>query len=106
MTRFIAPQVRSAGNPRSGTHGGLRDSIAAERRRIARLEIALREAEARLEAFEAQLAAHTPRGAVADGKLGPADKLALFQSRFRGRADVFPRLWRNDRTGRKGYAPA
>lgn len=33
------------------------------------------------------------------------DKVALFRSLFRGREDVFPRLWIS-RTGRKGYAPA
>jgi superfamily II DNA or RNA helicase len=33
-------------------------------------------------------------------------KVALFRSFFRGREDVFPRLWANPRTGKKGYAPA
>lgn len=35
-----------------------------------------------------------------------AEKVALFRSLFRGRDDVYPRLWENSRTGRKGYAPA
>ena len=35
-----------------------------------------------------------------------AEKLALFKSLFRGRADVFPRRWENPRTGKSGYAPA
>lgn len=34
------------------------------------------------------------------------EKVALFRSLFRGREDVYPRLWENARTGRKGYAPA
>ncbi|MEO6324282.1 MAG: DEAD/DEAH box helicase family protein [Thermoanaerobaculia bacterium] len=36
----------------------------------------------------------------------PGEKVALFRSLFRGRDDVFPRLWTNRRTGKKGYAPA
>jgi hypothetical protein len=34
-----------------------------------------------------------------------ADKIALFQSLFRGREDVFPRRWENSSTGKAGYAP-
>jgi superfamily II DNA or RNA helicase len=33
-------------------------------------------------------------------------KVALFLSLFRGRKDVFPTLWVNSRTGKKGYSPA
>jgi superfamily II DNA or RNA helicase len=33
-------------------------------------------------------------------------KVALFRSLFHGREDIFPRLWANPRTGKKGYAPA
>lgn len=36
----------------------------------------------------------------------PAEKITLFKGLFRGRPDVYPRLWINERTGRKGYAPA
>lgn len=32
--------------------------------------------------------------------------MALFRRLFRGREDVFPKLWENTKTGRKGYAPA
>ena len=35
-----------------------------------------------------------------------AQKVALFRSLFRGRREVFPRLWVNQRRGTKGYAPA
>lgn len=34
-----------------------------------------------------------------------AAKLALFQSLFRGREDVFARRWENPKTGKAGYAP-
>lgn len=33
------------------------------------------------------------------------DKVALFRSLFRGRADVYPRRWENARSGRSGYSP-
>ena len=37
---------------------------------------------------------------------GPVEKIALFQSLFRGRSDVYPRRFVSRRTGRSGYAPA
>jgi hypothetical protein len=40
--------------------------------------------------------AHSPAG----------EKIALFRSLFRGREDVYPRRFENQRTGRAGYAPA
>jgi superfamily II DNA or RNA helicase/very-short-patch-repair endonuclease len=36
----------------------------------------------------------------------PADKIKLFRSLFRGRDDVYPRRFENQRTGKAGYAPA
>jgi hypothetical protein len=36
----------------------------------------------------------------------PADKVRLFRSLFRGRADVFPLRFVSKKTGRGGYAPA
>jgi superfamily II DNA or RNA helicase len=35
----------------------------------------------------------------------PEDKIAIFRSLFRGRDDVFPRRWQNDKSGKSGYAP-
>lgn len=34
------------------------------------------------------------------------EKIALFRSLFRGREDVYPVLWVNERTERRGYSPA
>jgi len=34
------------------------------------------------------------------------EKIALFMEYFRGRSDVYARLWVNNRTGKKGYSPA
>ncbi len=36
----------------------------------------------------------------------PAEKIALFRSRFRGREDVYPRRFESRKTGKAGYAPA
>ena len=35
-----------------------------------------------------------------------AQKIALFRTLFRGRDDVYPVLWINERTGKMGYSPA
>ncbi len=35
-----------------------------------------------------------------------SEKVAIFKGLFRGREDVYARLWQNRRTGRKGYSPA
>lgn len=39
------------------------------------------------------------------GRAGPEEKVRLFRELFRGREDVYPKLWVSDRTGKKGYAP-
>ena len=41
-----------------------------------------------------------------NASLKPQDKVALFLRLFRGRDDVYPKLWQNSKTGKKGYAPA
>jgi hypothetical protein len=38
--------------------------------------------------------------------LTPTEKVALFLRLFRGREDVYPKLWQNQKTGKKGYSPA
>lgn len=39
-------------------------------------------------------------------RLTPTEKVMLFRALFRGRDDVYPKLWTNRKTGRTGYAPA
>lgn len=36
----------------------------------------------------------------------PSEKIALFQSLFRGRSDVYPRRFQSKKTQKSGYAPA
>jgi hypothetical protein len=38
-------------------------------------------------------------------RLDATEKVRVFRALFRGREDVYPRLWVNDRSGKKGYAP-
>jgi hypothetical protein len=35
----------------------------------------------------------------------PQAKISLFRSLFKGRTDVYPRLWVNNKNGNKGYSP-
>jgi superfamily II DNA or RNA helicase len=92
-----------------------RARIEQERARIAELERELRLARVRLRHVESEpltVAEAAPdRVLAARGEPGgraptAAEKVALFRSLFRGREDVFPKLWVNRSTGRKGYAPA
>lgn len=68
---------------------------------------------ARIAALQVELAALSPMSnpnpAPSPGTSAPqtpADKVRLFQSLFRGRADVFPLRFVSKKTGRGGYAPA
>jgi hypothetical protein len=84
-------------------------AIDREQALIARLGREREEALARVRSLQAQLG--TP-GEDVDCSVSPAppstagEKVVLFRSLFRGRDDVFPKLWVNPRTDRKGYAPA
>jgi superfamily II DNA or RNA helicase len=93
----------------------LLDAIAREEARLAGLEQAKEQAQARLETLKAELVAlGSQPGPGARLPLLPnmsspttsAEKVALFRQLFRGRPDVYPKLWTNTATGRKGYAPA
>jgi len=55
-------------------------------------------------AATAPVASPTSRGTAPS--MTSSEKVALFRSLFRGRDDVYPKLWENNRTGKKGYAPA
>ncbi len=90
--------------------------IAEVKEQIARLQEQREEAEATLRSLQTQLekddaeTAQSPadpdaRASVPEN-LTPDEKVALSLRLFRGRDDVFPRLWQNQKTGKKGYAPA
>jgi superfamily II DNA or RNA helicase len=61
-----------------------------------------------IQKLKAKLAAEDNESAVAPSREGPttaAAKVALFRSLFRGREDVFPRLWISQKKNTKGYSP-
>ena len=85
------------------------DEAARIRDRLARLESERDALKARL--VELELPEPVARnGSLAGGPVterSPArEKVALFRSLFRGRDDVYPKRWENDRTGKSGYGPA
>jgi len=89
--------------------------IAEIENRIAYLQEQQEEAEATLRSLREQLARgdteisvtqkHTDE-AHGSEDLSPTEKVTLFLRLFRGRDDVYPKLWQNQKTGKKGYAPA
>ncbi|MBI2932277.1 MAG: restriction endonuclease subunit R, partial [Planctomycetes bacterium] len=93
----------------------IRDAVAKQESLLAELERRQSEARNRLDALKIQLhsANAVPESQVAappctqaPAPMTPAEKVALFRRLFRGRDDVFPKLWVNAKNGKKGYAPA
>ncbi len=89
--------------------------IAEVENRITGLQEEQEEAQATLRALRIQLAHADPQICIThkdtdeahvSEHLTPAEKVALFLRLFRGRDDVYPKLWQNPKTGKKGYAPA
>ena len=93
----------------------LREAIAREESRLDRLEAERADARNQLGALRSELASlgHLPETrADSESKLTPGvpetpdEKVRLFRSLFRGRADVLPTRFVSRRTGKAGYAPA
>lgn len=91
------------------------EELAAEQARLAELESRHKEAQAKIELLRAQLTdspatipLSLPLSPTATAKApdAPADKVRLFRSLFRGRADIFPTRFVSKRTDKPGYAPA
>jgi superfamily II DNA or RNA helicase len=89
--------------------------IAREESRLADLRAEVETAAARLAGLREQLAALPAVQVPLQPKLIPdvsiapatnAAKVDLFRSLFRGRDDVFPRRWENEKKGKSGYSPA
>jgi hypothetical protein len=95
----------------------IRHQIAEEEAKLARIEKDREETLARLQELKGRLtedfsAPIFPKPIPFDSlplqfkvPSSSAEKVALFRSLFRGREDVFPRLWEKPKTGRKGYSP-
>jgi hypothetical protein len=86
--------------------------IAREEARLARVERIRNETEARLVGLRNALSAvdvadsPTTEPRLRQAPMSPTDKVRLFRSLFRGRADVFPTRWHNRRRKTSGYSPA
>ncbi len=90
------------------TPDDLRRELTREQDRLATLDSERTRTRERIAALRVELAA-TSRAATeteAAPPRSPGDKVALFRSLFRGRADVFARRWVNERKRTVGYAPA
>ena len=86
----------------------LSETIAQEEGRLARLDIERQTILERLLDLRRQLSAINvdPYPTQENTTLSPAAKIALFRSLFRGREDVYPKLWISKKGDRKGYMPA
>ncbi len=86
----------------------LLQAIAKEETSLSRLDSEREQVIARLNVLKQQLAdletAHSDSLLTCTQKT-PREKVALFHSLFRGREDIFPKLW-TSRAGKKGYSPA
>ena len=91
--------------------------ITEVEQQIARLRKEQEEAETKLRSLRARLTpgdneiTHKPKHPAEDlvsaaTNLTPNEKITLFLSLFKGRGDVYPKLWQNQKTGKKGYSPA
>ena len=98
-----------------GTSDDILNQISAEEARLAALREEadaatgrIRELRERLARRERAAAGKTPALPFAGKSAVPAsqdEKVGLFRSLFRGREDVFPRLWESSKSGKKGYSP-
>src|SRR5690606_35805589 len=61
-----------------------------------------------IEELTAQLERESVSSAAipAPSQFTPDEKIAIFMNLFRGREDVFPKRWDNQKTGKSGYSPA
>jgi superfamily II DNA or RNA helicase len=89
--------------------------ITGEEERLAQLDRARADAQARLESLRLELDAASSPAPVplrlplaTDGKTPhtPGEKVRLFRSLFRGRQEIFPTRFVSKKTGKPGYAPA
>jgi len=91
--------------------------IAEVEQQIVHLRKEQEEAETKLSLLRTRLApdddetTYKPKHPAEDpvstaANLTPDEKITLFLRLFKGREDVYPKLWQNQKTGKKGYSPA
>ena len=94
------------------TRDDLLDSIAREQALIARLQQEREQAEARVRSLQEILTAQAASDTHANPSSPPVslltsamEKVAVFRRLFRGRDDIFPKLWVNPRTAERDTRP-
>ena len=86
----------------------LLQAIAKEEAKLSRLDSEREQAISRLSTYKYRLAAleaTCDEPSITYAARTSQEKVSLFRSMFRGRADLFPKLW-TSRAGKKGYSPA
>jgi superfamily II DNA or RNA helicase len=76
--------------------------------RIEQIDAEIRALEARQKELvreRGQLLAEMMKAGDTASPLSPSEKIALYLTLFRCRGDVYPRLWENQKSGKKGYSP-
>ena len=90
----------------------LRREISTHEAELEKLDAERAEVENRLRQLRDRVVSHEPPGTeVGKPELrrtpgSKREKVALFRSMFSGRTDVYPKLWRNTKKNKQGYAPA
>lgn len=91
-------------------HNDLRRQLAEAEKRLVDLATQLCQAEIEVQQLRGRIYDQQPGRLVTANQpgraLSPTDKVTLFRSLFRGRSDVYPKLWINSKNGTKGYSPA
>ena len=98
----------------AGPEKALRDAIARKEKELRTLKCSQAAAERDLHHLKVELKSSntSPSDSLSKSSdsydpaiLTGAKKIELFRSLFRGRDDIFPSRWINQKTGRSGYAP-
>ena len=90
----------------------LRDELTESESRLTLVENERDELRKRISLLKSQIAAEQPPSRSLQpnrsmsAPVASAEKVELFMSLFRGRADIFPKRWENQKNKRKGYSPA
>ena len=94
-------------------HQTIRDRLMRAEQHLGDLLTEQKKTESTIQSLKKELAAVSGREdsarfspSVSTTLLSPDEKIQIFRQLFRGRDDVYPKLWTNNKTGKKGYSPA
>jgi len=84
------------------------DKVFALREKLKKLDAERAEVARELARLEREQAGSETSAAVSTvtRRSSSEAKICLFRGLFRGREDVYPKRWENNKTGKAGYAPA